>query len=80
LDPEAEVVELRVTVEDWVLVLDPVLEGVLLGVAIPEPETLGVPDPVPVFVCDPVAVCEAVQDGEGVLLGVRVLVGVLDGV
>jgi len=52
----------------------------LVGVDSLEPETLGVPDPVPVFVCDPVAVCEAVQDGEGVLLGVWVFVGVLDGV
>ena len=46
LDPEAEVVELRVAVEDWVLVLDSVLERVLAGVDWLEPETLGVPDPV----------------------------------
>ena len=56
LDPEAEAVVERLAVEERVPVLDAVLEGVLLGVDLPEPETLGVPDPVTVIVCDPVAV------------------------
>jgi hypothetical protein len=40
LDPEDEVVELRLAVEDCVTVLDLVMEGVVAGVAWPEPETL----------------------------------------
>ena len=56
LDPEEETVELRLAVEDCVTVLDPVLEGVFVGVARPEPETLDVPDPDPVLVSEGVIV------------------------
>ena len=50
LDPDAEAVVLRLAVEERVTDLDPVVEGVVVGVPTPDPETLGVPDPVVVIV------------------------------
>jgi hypothetical protein len=56
LDPEAVAVLVRLAVEDCVTVLDPVMEGVVAGVAWPEPEIVGVPDPDPVLVSEGVIV------------------------
>jgi len=60
LDPEALAVVERLAVEDCVTVLDPVVDGVFVGVAWPEPETVDVPDPDSVIVSEGVIVWDDV--------------------